>query len=88
MGQYFDWKNRYRSAIKSEPLLKKLKALNFIHSVVIKDHQILGKTLVDHLEITEMTQEEWTGYFDGSVGHYIVLFKSEIDAMAFKLTFL
>lgn len=88
MGQYFDWKSRYEDGIERNSLLEKYRELNFNYSVIIENHMILNGTIVNHPEITAITEDEWTGFFDGSVGHYEIFFKSETDAMAFKLTFL
>ena len=83
MGQFFDWRINYDNGV----LLETLKALNFMYSVKIKRKQ-LSSGLIDNPEIIEITQDNWTGIYWKHDDHYEIFFSSEIDAMAFKLTFL
>lgn len=90
MGKYFDWLEwRRRSKKKKTPeqVRRYLYKNGFIYSVGIKDIHAFGGTIVNHPEVTELTEEEWSGYFLFH-GEYVIHTKTEEDAMAVKLRWL
>ena len=87
MGKYFDWQpwvKRSRKKKTPEQLRRYLYKNGFIYTVNIADMYAIGDSIIYHPEITDLTSDEWTGYFL-SHGEYIVQTKTEEDAMAVKL---
>ncbi len=87
MGQYFDWelwRKRSRKKKTPEQLRRYLCKNGFTHTVHIADMYAVGGSIAYHPEITDLTSDEWTGYFLFH-GEYIVQTKTAEDAMAVKL---
>lgn len=88
MGKYFDWKNRFiksnEPADSGDKLTAYLNSIGFIYSIEVTDINI-DESIVNHPEITESTDDEWTGFFCGPGNICYLFFKDETDAVAAKL---
>lgn len=89
MGKYFCWRKLCKDIDSTSELISELEFLGFKYTVDVTGNYggyiELGSTLVDNPKIIELTNYEWTGYFDGSSGIYHLLFKNQGDAVAIKL---
>ena len=66
MGKYFDWQpwvKRSRKKKTPEQLRRYLYKNGFLYTVNIADMYAIGDSIIYHPEITDLTSDEWTGYF-------------------------
>lgn len=85
MGKYYEWADVVGKGLAADVLIEHLYKLDFKYHIIIDNHSAIGPTIRDHDEISKMTTDEWTGFFNPLVGTYVILFKNESDAVAAKL---
>lgn len=87
MGRYFNWEKTVPSdkLMTDVVLINHLTSLGFNHIVKVTEQLDIGETLKNHPEITDFTNEEWSGFFHHMTNTYYLFFKDEDDAMAAKL---
>lgn len=87
MGRHFNWEKTVPTdkLMTDIVLISHLTSLGFHHIVKVTDLLDIGETLINHPEITDFTNEEWTGFFRHMDKTYYLFFKDKDDAMAAKL---